>query len=286
MTASVRKRLIALFSVNAILLAVLGYVYLNNTLVGDNGADNGARILRTSAKLAAAKTAKIAFTADLRGSTEVLLVGTTSIQFATDPAKSTWSADNTPPKYGPQSLTATVLHQGDSTLMRSAGLVVDAKTPWVELGKTPIAWVNPVLDPTLGFTDFTLWEKKLQNMPAREYEFQDHVLPDMPGAKYKYAISCDPTDDYLFPIGTGLDQMTNESSGQNFNLWYSDDGLLLGLEVSGYLDWSGATDDGVQHFSNESFSLRFTLSDFGVPVTVTMPPATQITATDRPITMK
>jgi hypothetical protein len=284
--SKVRLRLVILFGVIVALLVVLGLVIWQRfDGLTDNPDANSARVVQTGAKLAAAKTAKIAFTGQLQGSASAQLVGTTSIVFSADPTfakDAAWTTAYTPPKYGPPSLTATVLHQGDTTLIRSPKLAVAAKTPWVDMDRTSLIWPSPTLDPTLGFTDFTLWQQKIQNLTAEKSKFLDEDLPDVTGAPYKYKIECWQADSCPLPFGTNLDHMVTDSVTQTtFSLWYGEDGLLRRLDVTGALEYvnngaGDATSDLYPHLTSEDYQLSFTLGDFGAPVTVTEPPATEI----------
>jgi len=245
-----------------------------------------ATLTQTSARLAKAGTARVAFTGGLKPQVAGLTAswsGTTLISFSADPSwESTYAKVEVPGK----SVPAKVLHKGSQTLVSSPALAVPDGRAWVDTRETALLWQHALADPTLGITDFTMWEKILDTVtPVGAAETKTGGLPDVKGAGHEYQVVCFQTAGSCPPpFGSDkLDYLFNSVGHQlELSAWYDDDGLLRRLDVEGSMLWDtrvAGADNTVPNSHPDGeyyYNASFTLDNFGSPVTVTMPADNQI----------
>jgi hypothetical protein len=247
-----------------------------------------ARLQQTGAKLTAARSARITFTASmtswLRGPVATWS-GTTMMAFAPDsPSWQTTYDKIESPQFG--AISGKLVHTPSQTVFSSPALVVPDKRRWDDLKSTSlIDWPQPLADPDLGITYLPLWEDMIDSLNVKAGEDKrTHDLPDVAGAPYEYKLLCyHSAGNCPLPFGTNLDLYFNVL-GQNplLSAWYGKDGLLRRLDVEGEVAWDpnlSTTDPLGLNYPQGTHAYRasFVLDHFGTPVTVTPVPANQIT---------
>ena len=247
-----------------------------------------ATLTQTSAKLAKAGTARITFTGGIKPQVAGLSAnwsGTTQISFSDNPSwESTYDKVEVP---GGKSVQATVLHKGSQTLVSSPALAIQDGRTWVNTRTTPMLWQHPLATPSLGITDFTMWEQILDTItPYGAHDAKTDELPDVKGADHEYYVTCTRVSGSCPPpFGShDLDYLFNNVGRQlRLSAWYDDDGLLRRLDVDGSVAWNSALAGGQDPIPNSHpdgeyyYEASFTLDSFGSPVTITMPPDSQVT---------
>jgi hypothetical protein len=242
------------------------------------------RLANVSQKLRSVGSARVTFNADIEPQVAgpwATLQGTSMIKFgATEDWDTTYSSIVA---NGKAPFQAHGVRVGQDTYFSSPKIVPEDRRPWFN-AKTPAAWGTLLADPTLGLTDFTVWEGFLSNTTAQNaFDGKTDELPDVKGADHEYRVRCTPKIDAGCPppFGSGLDDVFDQvPTYPLISAWIDDDGLVRKLEVSMSLMYQGdgTTSGAVGHPSGEYIAkMTFSLDKFGTPVTVTAPPADQVT---------
>lgn len=286
------KKLLIAVAVFIMLLAGLTFAqYRFSIFGGDLQKDpkgDYVRLQQTGAKLTAARSARITFTASL---TSVLFgpvanwSGTTMMAFASDSSSWQTTYDKIEsPQFG--AISGKLVHTPSQTVFSSPALVVPDKRKWNDLkSRAFITWPQPLADPDLGITYFPVWQDMIDSLNVQAGEDKrTHDLPDVAGAPYEYKLECyHSAGDCPLPFGTNLDLYFNvEGEIPQLHAWYGKDGLIRRLDVEGQVAWNSklaGTDPLSPDYPNGTHTYRasFVLDDFGTPVTVTPVPADQIT---------
>ena len=187
-------------------------------------------------------------------------------------------------------LTSTKMRElriGDDHWYRSPNLRTADGRPWIkrETGYE-MSVGDPFADPNLGVTDLAVWLRFLREVPAEAAaEAKTDTLEDVAGAPREYFVRCvmrTPSCPRA-SFGSKLDQLFPIVAAFTISCWVGEDGRLrkLKAELELYQDTNPRPDRGV----SEPIRLKttFTLTGFGTPLTVTPPPASQVTEDSAPM---
>lgn len=282
------KRIVV--GVLVVLVGVL-VVVVNTVWKPESREQIAGRLTGTGQRLKEAGTARVTFTSEMRpqlGGRKVTLQGTSLIRFGDRPA---WQTTYTRiAATGHPTLQARGVHVDDETYYTSPGMVAADGRPWFD-DETLSDWGSGFSDPRMGVSDLMVWQRFLDDVSegiAANGETDD--LPDVKGAPHEYRFRCTPNKDVFCPppFRTGLDLMFNRVIPPLFSVWIDDSGRLRRLDVETsvlYVD-DGTGNDQFTHPQDEwEIRTSFTLDQFGTPVTVTTPPADQVTQSQQ-VTLK
>ncbi len=128
-------------------------------------------------------------------------------------------------------------------------------------------------DPTLRVTDLSLWLEFLRELPgSTAVASKNDALKDLPGAPREYHVVCAYASDFCPKATMGrLDSLFETVSQLNFDVWAGEDGRLRQLAVTiTFLDDTSAGQVPYKLKAN------FSVTGFGAPLTVTPPPAGEV----------
>ncbi|MFC4145215.1 hypothetical protein ACFO0M_03000 [Micromonospora mangrovi] len=243
-----------------------------------------ARLTDTGRRLKEAGTARVAFTSEMKpqlGGRKVTLQGTSLVKFGDRPSWETTYAQIA--ATGHPTLQAKGVHLDDDTYYTSPSIVAEDGRPWFD-SHTLADWGSGFSDPDTGVADLMIWQRFLDDVSEGiAANGETDKLPDLKGAPHEYQFRCTPGSDVFCPppFRTSLDLVFNRVVPPLFSVWIDDAGRLRKLEVETsvlYVDDGRGSDDGFTHPQDEwEIRTSFTLDQFGTPVTVTAPPADQIT---------
>jgi hypothetical protein len=281
----VGKKLTAVLAAIVVVLAGLAFAQYKFSIFGGelqkDPEGDYARLTQTGAKLTAGRSARITFTASMTSLLHGPVAtwsGTSLMSFAgTAPSWQTTFDKLESPQFG--TITGKLVHTPAQTAFSSPALVVPDKRQWIDLKSTTsaILWPQPLADPKLGITDFSLWEDMIDSLTrAGGLNKRTKDLPDVAGAPYEYKVECYPTAGACpLPFGTLLDGYFNQlGEVPTMSAWYGKDGVLHRLDVEGDVEYNPTESDadptGTSHPEGpHHYRASFTLDQFGTPVTVT-----------------
>jgi hypothetical protein len=288
----VGRKLGVVLAVIVVVLIGLGFAQYRFGIFGGGSQTDAegdyARLTQTSARLTAAKSAWISFTASM---TSVLngpvatWSGTTVESFTGDtPSWQTTYDTIQSPQSG--TITGRLVHTGAQTVFSSPALVIPDKRQWVAVdSRSVILWPQALADPSLGITFFSLWEDMVNSLNRTGgLDKRTDDLAKVAGAPYGYRVACYRSDGTCpLPFGTNLDLYFNQlGEVPTMSAWYGEDGLIRRLDVEGDLDYSpdGSQTDptGANHPQGaHHYRASFALDRFGSPATITPVPDSKIT---------
>jgi hypothetical protein len=281
-----RRMAIALAAALAVVVLVALVLVGRSSLLPDSRAEVHARLAGVGDALARAGTAVVTFSGELVPQVPGpggRWAGTSTVRFGDDPAADTGyariEADGRP------AVQARELSTGTDTYYRSPALAPADGRPWIDGARTAVRWPSPYADPGLRVTDLQVWQGFLRGVSEYDAnEARTDDLPDVPDAPHEYrllcvksAASCPP------PFGSPLDTYFNVvPTHPVLSAWIDDDGRLRKFQVEAHMlyqgDQPGGNTPGVTHPSGEYIArATFALDRFGTPLTVTAPPADQVT---------
>ncbi|WP_344254612.1 hypothetical protein [Actinoplanes campanulatus] len=270
-----------ILSAVVVLLGAVALFVVSNIDAPGGSADARKLLTGVESRLRAAGSARVGFTAEIRpqvSGPKATFAGTSLIRFGeTDEWDTTFSgivADGQAPVEG------RAVRAGRQTYLTSPSLTADDGRAWFA-ATTPAFWGNTMANPNLGLADLTVWTGFLARTPGQlALNAATEELPDVEDAEHEFRVRCTPTQDPHCPppFGTDLDALFDEAGFPVYQAWIDDDGLIRKLEVSFSVINSGTrAADPLRPQGEYQAHLTFTLDDFGTPVTVTAPPADQVT---------
>ena len=254
-------------------------------LEGDSPERTARRLTSVGQKLRSVGSARVAFTAQIRpqlGGAAAAWQGTSMIKFGdTEDWDTTYTSIVAEGKAAIQGHGVRV---AGTTYFTSPALTTADGRPWFT-ATTAAFWGAALADPALGLSDFTVWERFLTDADQRNaFSGSTDDLPDVDDADHEYRVRCTPEVDTGCPppFGSGLDDVFNRvPTYPVFSAWLDDDGLLRKLQVHMSLMYTpeGTPTEAAEiHPQGEYVAdMTFELDRFGTPVTVTIPPADQLT---------
>lgn len=274
-----RARII--YSAVVLLLGAVALFVVSNIDAPGSSAEAQKRLTGVQQRLREAGSARVSFTAEIRpqvSGQKATFTGTSLVKFGeTDEWDTTYSsiaADGQAPIEG------RAVRAGQETYLTSPSLKADDGRAWFK-STTPAFWGNTMANPNLGLGDVTIWSNFLARTP-KQYAFDSATdeLPDVEDAEHEFQVRCTPTQDPNCPppFGSDLDALFGEAGFPLYQAWIDDDGLLRKLYVKFSMINSGSGPADAMRPQGEYIAqMTFTLDDFGTPVTVTAPPADQVT---------
>lgn len=243
------------------------------------------RLAHVGQKLREAGSAQVNFDAEIKrdsGSPWVRWVGTSLIRFGDTPSWDT-TYSRIQLSDGP-TVQAHRVHDGTATYVSSPGFVPEDGRAWIRTPYTTMFWPNRLADLSLGITDFTMWQRFLDNVQRDNAAAAvTDELKDVADARHEYRLRCTPGSDAGCPPpwNTILDQYFNRVPDITLSVWIRDDGRLRRLEVANSLWYDisqPGANPGVPH-DRAVYEVRavFDFDKLGTPVTVKAPPADQVT---------
>ncbi|MEV6346003.1 hypothetical protein [Actinoplanes sp. NPDC051851] len=286
---------ILIYLVAVVLLGVVVYdVASGNRLSGAGYADERdeayARLSGVSAQLAAAKNARVDFTASLRGGGLIGdWSGVSSVQFGDSPGWSTTYAKMSAAGTANPTISARRVHLGDADYYSSERLSAGDGRAWFDAAKTGMVWGDRYSSPQLNLADVTTWlpfVSGISELGAGD-AVQD-ITPDVPDAPDEYRHTCYAGHGRCpLPFGTPVDDLfTTMAAPLDMFIWLDDEGRLRRLHVEASMMWDadragGVTGDGTVHPAVPlALDATFTLSGFGEQAAVTAPAAAEVTTAE------
>ncbi len=278
------KKRVILYAVAAALVGVVAAEVISGGRLiplPRSEASIAEEFLQINAKLLKAGTAKVTFEARLDQAG--FWAGTSAVRFGNeDDAR--WDTTYRNATAGTKSLVGLRrLHTGfRKDFYSSADLKPADGRTWMTPEKVDLG--TDLTSPQNNLADITTWLPFLTGVrkPFAVLAKTD-VLKDVKGAPHEYRFHCDAdTPTCPAPWDTPLDNVFNTATiGPVYDLWLDEDGLLRRMEITsslGYVSGDGKP-DLARLPAPLSSRLVFELSDFGTPVDVQAPSASDLTTT-------